>query len=156
MVQGEYNEGSLTGFTGSIFGSSLPSFVSRVRISSPSFLPPFLTLPLSLATPGYFLRLSSFFSLLHPHPLYSYVFFYYFLPQLSTQGHYVTGTMPANEDCGKRLLIPCSKLHDRMIETAHFDYRFQHPLLLSIASCPLNFFVSPSTGYIHTFGITLD
>lgn len=76
----------------------------------------FLTLLLSLATSGYFLRLS-------PPALPSLLlrFFYYFLPQLSTQGHYVTGTMAANEDCGERLLIPCSKLHGRLIETARLS-----------------------------------
>lgn len=122
---GEYNEESLTGFTGSIFGSSLPSFVSRVRISSfvlPLFVSAFLF-------PSFFFLTARLLPLFLSFP-FSCTFFFFLLlpfPQLSTQGHYVTGTMPANEDCGERLLIPYSKssttdwYNGRVFDYHHFS-----------------------------------
>lgn len=103
---------------------------------SSSFLP--FSFPLSSFSPlGYFL-----YFFLFPSPAR---FFFFFIllpfPQLSTQGHYVTGTMPANEDCGERLLIPYSKSSTTDWYNGRvFDY---HQFLASTssftASRPVNF-----------------
>lgn len=109
------------------------SFVPRVRISSP---PP---------SPAYFHRLSlsplSSSSLYHPSappPPSSFSFYYFPLSQhSSTQDYYVTGTMPANEDRGERLLIPYPpRYQNGWYDGTLFDYLipFQHLFALSTLS----------------------